>query len=330
MLKSRKIGMVLSGAAVVTMALAGCGTANNTSNNAAGSGASNATGNTNTNTATNNASTGNQTSTASDTNKNIKIGYVNWSEDVATSYLWKNLLSQKGYNVTLTSMSDAGPLFAGLSKGGLDVFFDTWLPVTHKQYMQKFGSSLVNLGKWYQGKTQEGFVVPTYVKDVNSISDLKAHASEFNGQIIGIDPGAGEMGLAKKAVTQYGLSGNMKLVASSSTAMLSQLTKAEAQKKPVVVTLWSPHWAFAKYKLKYLKDPKGVFGKAGWIQTEANKTWSSNHPTLTGYLKNFQLTPTQLGTLEEDINNASSKDAGVKKWISDNQSVVNGWFNTNS
>jgi glycine betaine/proline transport system substrate-binding protein len=255
--------------------------------------------------------------------KTVTIGYVNWDEDVATTYLWKNLLASKGYQVDLKTL-DAGPLFAGLSEGGVDVFFDTWLPTTHKIYMDHYGSQLTSLGKWYQGQTQEGFAVPTYMKDINSISDLEKHASEFGNQIVGIDPGAGEMGLAKKAVSDYGL--NLKLVQSSSPAMLSSLQKAYQAQQPIVVTLWSPHWAFAKYQLKYLADPKGDFGKSGWIQTEANKKWATANTQVANWLKNFKLTPTQLGTLEEDINNASSKEEGVTKWIAGNQDLVNSWF----
>ncbi len=307
--KLQKIGFTLSSVALSGMMLAGC---SNTPNSPGSSSGTN--------------DTSNQTSSStgsSASGKTITIGYVNWDEDVATSYLWKDLLSSKGYNVDLKTL-EAGPLFAGLSEGGVDVFFDTWLPTTHKTYMDHYGSQLTSLGKWYQGQTEEGFVVPSYVKDVNTIADLKTHASEFGNQIVGIDPGAGEMGLAGKAVSDYGL--NLKLVQSSSPAMLSSLEKAYKAHQPIVVTLWSPHWAFAKYRLKYLSDPKGDFGKPGWIQTEANTKWVNANPQVAGWIKNFKLTPKQLGTLEEDINNASSKDAGVKQWITDNQSLVNGWF----
>jgi glycine betaine/proline transport system substrate-binding protein len=44
------------------------------------------------------------------------------------------------------------------------------------------------------------------------------------------------------------------------------------------------------------------------------------------WIKNFKLTPQQLGSLEEDINSGPSKDQGVKKWISDNQDLVNSWL----
>ncbi|UOF88875.1 glycine betaine ABC transporter substrate-binding protein [Fodinisporobacter ferrooxydans] len=256
--------------------------------------------------------------------KNITIGYVNWTEDVATTYLWKDLLTEKGYHVTLKNLS-LGPLFSGLSENGVNVFFDSWLP-EQNQYIGKYSENIENLGQWYTGDTKEGFVVPSYMKNVNSIADLKQYAANFNNQIVGIDPGAVEMQLSQKAISDYGLP--LKLVESSAPAMLSSLERAYKEQKPIVVTLWSPHWAFTKYHLKYLSDPKEVFGKAGRIQTEANKTWVTSHPEAAKWLKTFKLTPGQLGTLEEDINQTNSTERGVKKWIHDNQSVINTWFHS--
>lgn len=263
------------------------------------------------------------TSQSGKSKETITLGYVDWAEDVADVYLWKQLLESKGYNVDAKLM-EAGPLFEALSSGSIDVHFDVWLPTTDKAYMQRYQSTLTDLGKWYQGQTKLGLVVPDYV-NIDSLSQLNAHAQEFGNQIIGIDPGAGEtQTIQQTVIPDYNLS--LKLVNSSETAMLAQLQKDYNEKQPVVVVLWSPHWAFSKWHLKYLKDPKGSFGKAGWIQTEANKKWAQSNPTVAKWLKNFKLNQQQLGSLENDINTASSKEAGVKKWISANQSLVNSWF----
>lgn len=294
----KKLSVVLSGLTLCGLALTGC----NTNNLPLDS---------------NQAETSGQ-----NTGKNITIGYFNWDEDVATTYLWKHLLEDKGYHVTLQTLA-LGPMFVGLSEGGVDVFFDSWLP-EQNPYINKYQDNVTSLGKWYTGTTREGFVVPTYMKNVHSVADLNKVSSELQGQIVGIDPGSVEMNLAQSAIQQYGL--KLSLTPSSGPAMLSVLEKAYAAKQDVAVVLWSPHWAFAKYQLKYLSDPKGVFGKAGWIQTEANKEWINSHAEAAGWLKNFKLTPYQLGTLEEDINHAKSPDAGVTKWIQNNQGVVNSWF----
>ena len=37
--------------------------------------------------------------------------------------------------------------------------------------------------------------------------------------------------------------------------MLAALDTAIKAKKPVVVTLWQPHWAFQKYQIRLLDDP---------------------------------------------------------------------------
>jgi glycine betaine/proline transport system substrate-binding protein len=256
-------------------------------------------------------------------NKTITLGYVNWDEDVAVTYLWANLLEKRGYQVNLQIL-DLGPMYIGLSRGGVDVFFDTWLP-EQSQYLNHYASSLVSIGKWYLGGTTEGFVVPQYVTDINSITDLKTHASEFGNQVVGIDAGSVEMQIAQKALNEYGAS-NLTLVPSSAPAMLATLVKDYQAKKPVVVTLWSPQWAYAKYKLKYLADPKGVWGKAGWIQGEANKTWASGNPQVMKWLENFKLSDNQLETLEDDINGAKTPQAGVARWIQENQQAVNAWF----
>jgi len=297
MLKNKWIGPTLTSAALAGMVLSGCGTSPTTSPNKGTSGGQTA-------------------------DKNVTIGYVNWAEDVAVTSLWKELLEKKGYSVTMESM-DAGPLFVGLAHGGIDIFMDTWLPYTHKTYIDRYGSQLQSLGQWYQGEAKIGLVVPKYTS-IDSITQLNQHASDFQNNIVGIDPGAGEMTIAKKAVTDYGL--KLNLVSGSEATMLSALTRAEAQKKPIVVTLWSPHWAFSKWDLKYLTDPKGDFGKSEHIQTEANMNWAKTHSQPISWLKNFKLNPKQLGSLELDLNSSSDKTAGVKKWIKDNQNTVNSWF----
>lgn len=263
----------------------------------------------------------NSTGTAS--SKSITIGYVNWAEDVAVSNLWAQILKTKGYSVKLVNASPA-PVYTGVGQGSLNVFMDAWLPHDQGTYWNKIKSSSVKINSWYTSPTQEGFVVPQYVP-LTSITDLKTHSPEFNNQIIGIDAGAGEMTLAAKAIKQYGLPET--LVTSSSAAMLAQLSSAETAHKPIVVTLWSPHWAFAKWKLKYLSDPKGIFGPADHIYTIANKSFVKKNSKVAGWMKKFHLSQTQVGQLENDINAvpANKMSSAITKWINANKSLVNSW-----
>ncbi|WP_261487616.1 glycine betaine ABC transporter substrate-binding protein [Acididesulfobacillus acetoxydans] len=251
----------------------------------------------------------------------IRIGYVDWAEDIAVSNLWKEILEKQGYTVNLQS-ADVAPLFVGLSKDDLDLFLDAWLPVTHKAYWDKYKKDLQDYGIWYQSPARIGLVVPNYVT-INSIDQMNSERSKFNGQVIGIDPGAGIMKAAAKAIKDYGL--NFKLIQGSEAAMMAALEKAYRDKNWIVITGWSPHWMFAKFQLKYLSDPKKDFGEAEGLHTLANKDFSTKMPQVAAELKRFKLTDQQIGGLEALINQGMTPQDAAKKWIDENQNVVDSW-----
>ena len=252
----------------------------------------------------------------------INIGYVNWAECIAVSNLWKVVLEDKGYKVTLTQL-DVAPLFVGLSKGDIDFFMDGWLPITHATYWEEYKDSLEDYGIWYQEPAKIGLVVPTYVT-IDSIEALKGAADQFNGQIIGIDPGAGIMKATEAAKESYDL--GLEIVQGSEPAMMAALEKAYGKNEWIAITGWSPHWMFAKYELKYLEDPKGAFGEAEEIHTLANRDFGTKHAEVAAMLKKFKMSDTQIGGLESLINDGMEPADAAAKWIADNKDIVNAWM----
>lgn len=252
----------------------------------------------------------------------VKIGYVNWAECIAVSNLWKVMLEDQGYTVELTQL-DVAPLFVGLNKGDIDVFMDSWLPITHETYWTEYKDNLEDYGIWYKEPAKIGLVVPKYVT-VDSIDQMKDEAAKFDSKIIGIDPGAGIMKAADRANTSYGL--DFEVVQGSEPAMMVALDKAYAKNEWVAITGWSPHWMFAKYDLKYLDDPKKEFGEAEEIHTLANKEFSTKQPEVAAMLKKFAMTDSQIGSLEGLINEGMEPLAAAKKWTADNKETVEGWI----
>lgn len=252
----------------------------------------------------------------------VKIGYVNWAEDIAVSNLWKVILEEQGYKVEMTQL-DVAPLFVGLSKGDVDVFMDAWLPVTHETYWNEYKDKLEDYGTWYQGEAKIGIVVPKYVT-IDSIAQLKDQQAKFKSKIIGIDPGAGIMKASTRANEAYTL--DFEVVQGSEPAMMAALDKAYNKNEWLAITGWSPHWMFAKYELKYLDDPKKSFGAAEEIHTLANKGFSSKQPEVAAMLKKFKMNDAQIGTLEALINEGMTPVDAAKKWRNDNQSIVDGWI----
>lgn len=264
------------------------------------------------------------TASGTTTKKEITIGYIPWDEAVAVTFLWKELLEEKGYKVKAVQ-SDVAPLFSGVAQGNIDLFLDVWMPTTHSSYMKRFGKQVDVLGTWYD-QADSGLAVPDYV-DAQSIGDLKNKKGEFNGKIISIEPGSGINGLTKDhAMPSYGLT-DWNLVESSTAAMLSELDKAIANKEPIVVTLWRPHWAFEKYNLRYLKDSKNTMNPTGpeKIQSISKKAFKEDYPEAAKWLKDFSISADQLASLESEINSAKDETKGVKNWISKNKKVTESW-----
>jgi glycine betaine/proline transport system substrate-binding protein len=258
--------------------------------------------------------------------KEITIGYIPWDEGIASTYLWKELLEERGFEVKTTQYA-AGPLYTGLATGQVDFQTDSWLPTTHAEYWTKYGKQLEDLGQWY-GPTSLELTVPSYMRDVNSLADLKSKSAEFGGKITGIEPSAGMMGLLKdKVLPQYGLDGTYEVVDGSTPAMLAELKRAYARKQPIVVTLWSPHWAYSEYDLKKLKDPQGAWGKGDGVHTLSRKGFAADHPEVGRWLKGFSMTEGQLTGLEAQIQKAGKgkEQDAVRTWLKQNPGLVEKW-----
>ncbi|WP_405838304.1 ABC transporter permease/substrate binding protein [Streptomyces sp. NBC_01518] len=271
------------------------------------------------------SSSGSKATAANDVGKgkNITIGYIPWDEGIASTFLWKEILEERGYKVTTTQYA-AGPLYTGLATGQVDFQTDSWLPTTHAEYWKKYGEQLDDLGSWY-GSTSLELTVPSYVKDVNTLADLKTHASEFGGKITGIEPSAGMMGLLKtKVLKEYGLQGSYDVVDGSTPAMLAELKRAYAKKQPIVVTLWSPHWAYSDYKLKKLKDPKNAWGKGDGVHTVSRKGFAGDNPDVGKWLKDFKMTESQLTSLEAQIQKSGKggEQDAVRTWLKQHPGLV--------
>ncbi|MFF9344212.1 MULTISPECIES: ABC transporter permease/substrate binding protein [unclassified Streptomyces] len=248
--------------------------------------------------------------------KKLSIGYIPWDEGIASTYLWKELLERRGYEVE-TKQLEAGALYTGLAGGQLDFQTDAWLPVTHAQYLEKYGNKLEDLGSWY-GPTSLELSVPSYVKDVKSLADLKGKGDRFKGRIVGIEPSAGMMGILKdKVLKEYGLEGEYEVVDGSTPGMLAELKRAYDRREPVVVTLWSPHWAYSAHDLTKLADPKGVWGEGDGVHTLARKGFGEDNPEVSTWLKDFELTEKQLTGLEAQIQETGKgkEQQAVRTWL---------------
>ncbi|BCJ95348.1 glycine/betaine ABC transporter [Anaerocolumna cellulosilytica] len=255
--------------------------------------------------------------------KKIKIGYVNWAEGIAMTNLAAAILEEKlGYEVEMV-LADVAPVFTSLASGNTDVFLDTWLPVTHGEYLEKYGKDIVDLGISYENALI-GLVVPSYV-EADTIEELIEQKETFGGKIIGIDSGAGIMSATEKAIEAYGL--DYELVNGSGPAMTAALKKAINNNEAIVVTGWTPHWMFSSWDLKVLKDSKGIYGEAENIHIYSRKGFEEDKTEAAKFFQKYTFTDEVLSDLMGAIEE-SGKDPleTAKEWMNNNESQVNSWL----
>jgi len=258
------------------------------------------------------------------TNKTADLVYVNWAEGIAYTNLAKNVLEQKmGYEVTITS-ADVGPAYTAIANGDRDAFMETWLPVLHRNYMDQFEEDIVDLGYVYEG-TQSGLVVPEYV-EVDSISNLNNYVEEFDGQITGIDAGAGVMQTTQEVIDEYGL--NYELMTSSGPAMTAALSNAIENEEWIIVTGWQPHWKFGRWDLKFLKqDDDNVLWETGNIHIMGRQNLKEDKPELAAFLSNMKFNEEQLADLMVKVNESDEDVADVtEQWMNEHEELVESWI----
>nr|WP_315031436.1 glycine betaine ABC transporter substrate-binding protein [uncultured Chryseobacterium sp.] len=256
--------------------------------------------------------------------KYITIGMVDgWAEGVAMTHVAKAILDEQGYHVIIQKAS-TDMILASMNNEDTDLFMGIWLPHTHAKKLAKF-PELKNLGTSYDNG-RIGLVVPEYVP-INSIEELRQHSDQFNHRIIGIEKGAGLTYGTDKAIADYQL--DYQQINSSTVAMITELQNAIQHKQWIVVTGWQPHWMFGKMKIKFLDDPKKIFGEAEQIKTYARKNFGKDHPELAKFFSKVHFEDENMSDLLIQMEQSKNKEETAKKWVKDHPDLVNSWLDKN-
>ncbi|WP_226533513.1 glycine betaine ABC transporter substrate-binding protein [Microbacterium paraoxydans] len=247
----------------------------------------------------------------------ITLGFLpSWTDGLSTAYLLQDQLEKIGYTVEMKTLTEAGPLYTGLAQGDVDMYPSAWPELTHASYMEEYGDNIEDIGTYYDN-AKLTIAVPEY-SELNSIEDLKGKGAEFDGKIIGIEPGAGLTAQTEKMIPEYGLDGEYQLVTSSTAAMLTELKTATDKQEDLVVTLWRPFWANDAFGMKDLEDPMGAMGEAEGLHFLGTKGFAEEFPEAAELIGKIKLDDAQYGALEDLVVNeyGEGKEAdAVDAWL---------------
>ena len=256
--------------------------------------------------------------------KDIAIGQISWAENIAVTNMWKVILEDKGYNVKFNYLN-MGSTMTALESGDLDASLEVWLPVQDANYLEEYQDTVNFSDETWFDEAKVGLVVPTYLEDINSVEDLNEHKELFNSEIVGFDPGAGTMEVTEQLIKDYDL--DFELVPSSESAMLAEIKKAVNDKEPIVAPLWSPHWVFSKYDLKFLEDPQNTFGGVEKIHHATRQGFEEDYPEVSEWFKNWKMNNQQIGELIDYVESSEEPADGAEKWVEENQDLIDEWVN---
>lgn len=257
--------------------------------------------------------------------KHITIAYINWQESIAMSYVAQKILQDQGYEVKMVYIEDGDvpKTFSMLADKKVDIFMNFWLPVSNKLYLEKHGNRLTKINTNYVN-ARIGLVVPEYMP-IYSIEDLTEYDSLVNHTIIGFEEGTGIMKRAAVALKAYDLK-TFHLYHTHEKAILDSLHQAIQQKKPIVITGWTPHWMFARYNVKFLDDPHLSFGEGQRIDTYAWKGFARKRPYTTSFFSRILFTDKTMANLLDTFDKIEDPEEAAKAWIEAHPILVANWL----
>ncbi|MEX2621474.1 MAG: glycine betaine ABC transporter substrate-binding protein [Egibacteraceae bacterium] len=263
----------------------------------------------------------------------VALGWIPWEENIAATFMWKELLEQEGYEVTERQL-DVAPVFAAVAGGDVDLMLDMWLPNTHAPYQEEFGEDIEDLGVWYDSATLE-LTVPAYVEEVDSLEDLAENADLFDGTITGIESGAGMMQILEDdVIPTYGLDEAFTLESSSTAAMRAELQRAYDAEEPIVVTLWTPHPEYGLKDLKRLEDPENAWGDEEQLHAISRTGFADDFPEVAEWISTWEMSDEELSSLNAAVEEAGDEPGDEREnwqeaaasWIEDNRETVDEWI----
>jgi glycine betaine/proline transport system substrate-binding protein len=256
--------------------------------------------------------------------KDLNLGVATgWDEAAVIANLTKIVMEEDlGYGEVRLQELELGPVIQGVASGDLDAYQDIWLP-NHAAQISEVENDVVQLDPWYDGETEFGIAVPTYMTNVNAIPDLNQTGIT---QILGIEPGAViSERIPDSVIPTYGL--NQEYVQSSTPSMLSEVNNLSENQEEFAFVAWRPHWMNARYDFKFLEDPEDGLtdlNDGATISTIVNEDLQEDDPVAYAFLDAITLTEEQVN----EIENIDPQDyaASARTWLESNRDVAQPWI----
>ena len=253
-----------------------------------------------------------------------------WADLVVETEIAMQVLNKLGY--TASTQEVAVPLAAeALATGRADVYLGNWWPSQQAVFTGHLDSGAVKVAGTVLEGTEYAPAVPGYVTaalGVRSLADLDQHADAFERKIYGIEPGAPGNETISQAIAQdaYGL-GDWELVASSTEAMLAEVSRRAAAGQAIVFLGWSPHWMTSEFNLHFLDDPQSVWPGAGQVRSLIRSELEAADPNLVRFISQISVDTATASDFIRAVDK-DGKPAGTvaQEWMQAHPDRIEAWL----
>lgn len=283
----------------------------------------------------------------------IKITTHDWSGQIITTTIMGEVLKRAGYNIEYVQ-ADYIAQFAGLKTGDLHVAMEIW-ETTGREAMDEAieSGNVVSLGESGMIAIEEWWY-PSYMEEacpgLPSWEALKDCADVFStaetaplGRYLGGPVTWG--GFDEERVEALELDFEV-VHAGTDAALFAELESAYQRKAPIILWLYEPHWAPAKYEGKFIEFPPysaacyqdatiGVNPSAAYdcgkptgpIWKVAWAGLSQKWPGAAQAISNFHVSNTEMSAMISKVDlEGQSVEVVVEGWLSANKDRWVSWI----
>ena len=283
----------------------------------------------------------------------IKLAVNPWTGSAVNANVAKVVLESMGTPVELVDI-DENATWAGLDAGDLDAVLEVW-PSGHAKDFETYitgKKSVVELGK-LGPQARIGWYVPQFVLDENpSLATWEGFKdAELAKKFATAESGdLGQFLMGDPSYVSYDeqIIKNLNLplkyvVAGSEAALITAIQQAEADKKPLLLQFWQPHWLQSKVKLARVALPEptdecaaSAAAKDGKYACDypvddlykaASAKLEAKNAMAFAFLQKFQLTTDQQNEVAALVDSDKmDPGAAAKQWVDANPDVVKAWM----
>ncbi len=283
----------------------------------------------------------------------IKLTLHDWTGQFISTNIMAAVLEEAGYNVELVQ-ADYLAQFSGIESGDLHVAMELWATTAADAMNASIATgNTVSFGETGM-QAKEEWWYPLYMKEkcpglpdwkaLNACAELFSTAETApKGRYLGGPVTWG--GFDEERVAALGLNYDV-IHAGTDAAMFAELESAYQRKDPILMWIYSPHWAPIKYQGEWVEfpaytpecyadpavgentsaaydcgKPTGPVYKAGWAGLEGK--W----PGAAKAIKAFTMTNEAMGEMvgKVDVDGIPLEDV-VDEWMANNEATWKAWI----